>query len=533
MIQVRIPNLRLQGTFFSIWPNLVSLNVFADTEETEDVFPLDLRWNWVGPINNRGRRTVVPENPYLREIYLNGTTIDRNMRLPAFPSLTGLTLRNIYWEGRSLLLLLRLARKTLVSLECYELSFDDAEGFEGEDWEKFIDIRDEALVDGHIFEEQANDYASDQGEDPAPIIFPSLHRLVVQGEITPPFFASMEFAEDVPAFPTPIFVMPALVEARFEDVVMDQEGVLSDSDGPLPTFGRNAPNLISLDLSGITATDQSVFYCLAGMQANLRSLSIANTNLSDRLLAQLPNLVPLLEHLDVRCCTGVTIQGVARCVQVIRDASEGATRVKSVRVDPPQWGDADLTAYLWLDWISVLVRDEWDWEGNGPDGPVERQRWKKQGKMDAELVARLDRAEKEEQERKLAVEQAAKAAMMWGFQQGSSGAGGSYRPSVLQQSFVQYPPPQHYVSASTPHQYVPSSTPHQYILSSTPHHYVPSSTPHQYSAPPPQESNVRTMLATALGTFPAQAVAPTRDPRLAMMERRKEEESNDVEMESR
>lgn len=369
--------------FLSVLPHLAALKVVCINQPNLATRPSAFGWT--------GERQPGASVSHLRQLTLHGTTV-RELALPLMPHLSHISLSNVSWEGRSFFLLLRLCRSTLVSLECVDLEMIEIEGNEAEDWQMNVDVRDPNLVDAHFFNE-----ADSLEEEVMPIVFPVLQHLHLSHEVTPPFFASLEYGDFAidgeAAYPTPNFVMPALVRAVMDDISVETDA--EDGDGPLTVFGRNSPSLLTFELTSSLANDQAIFACLAGMQGRLRHLVLTDTNVTDRLLVHLPSLTPRLQSLDVRRCD-VTIQGVARLVEVSRDCAGrpdqlGFGRLTQVRVDPPRWSDAEYVAYRWLAYVGFLVRDEWDFESDGPPRAEDRRRWIRAGKLDYE---------KEEQKRR-------------------------------------------------------------------------------------------------------------------------------------
>ncbi|KAK4701552.1 hypothetical protein P7C70_g4681, partial [Phenoliferia sp. Uapishka_3] len=377
------PNFLITNNFFALWPTLSIIRLVCASQPV-NVVGRQSDYGWTG------EKHPMAIESHLRQLLLKGTTI-RELALPAFPYLAHISLHDVAWEGRSFFLLMRLCRKTLVSLECIDFEMLEVEGAELEDWQMFVDVRDPQLVDDHFFAEVEDDSLEDEVmEDVAPIVFPVLQSLHLSHEITPPFFASLEYADYVidgqPSYPTPDFVMPCLTRAIMDDISFESDA--DEGNAPLAVFGRSAPHLLQLQITASLANDQSVFSCLAGMQGRLRCLTLTDTNISDRLLVHLPSLTPRLQELDVRRCD-VTVQGVARLVEVSRDACSrpdniGAGRIMAVRVDPPRWGDAEFIAYRWLAYVGILVREEWDFESEGPAAWEDRRRWIKAGKLDLE-----------------------------------------------------------------------------------------------------------------------------------------------------
>lgn len=364
-------------------------------------------------------------------MHLTGTVLSRELELPWLPALTSLTLTSVIWEGKAFFLLMRWVRTTLVTLSCHGLVFEELPDDGWNDYQTYIDIRDPALTDSHLFPLPSfDDEEQDEVTEPAPIIFSKLEVLSLASDRTPPFFHSLEHFDvttDSAPYPTPTFVMPKLQHARFEETLLEEESYIQDSNGALAVFGRSAPDVTNLSIINTCASNESIFFCIAGMSAQIVYLNLENSNAADVLLARLPGLTPLLEDLNVRQCTEISLQGVARLVEVMRDTSMGQHRIKRVKVDPPEWGDAEYYAWLWLDWVSVLVRTDYDFEGKGPRSLRDQSLWRRQGKMDAEVVHRQKRLEREEQGRRIAADQLGKLQREYGF----STSSGVSRISVL------------------------------------------------------------------------------------------------------
>lgn len=244
--------------------------------------------------------------------------------------------------------------------------------------------------------------------DPAPIIFTSLEVLTITQECTPPLFASLEnyYPYKSTPYPTPIFVMPSLHTITITDLTLTalsfegQPLAPTTDENPLTVLGRNCPNLQVLRIRNCLVGDEGIFECLASLTGGkLRELDLRETDVGDRLLCNLVGLVGGLEEINLRG-TEVTVQGVARFVQIFREywscfelsdsSSLQRRKIKKVFIDPPLQSPApnqrdkgeiaELTAYNWLEFWGVLVRDEGDFVGDGPGNEREWRRWKKAGK---------------------------------------------------------------------------------------------------------------------------------------------------------
>lgn len=438
-IDVRVPHLRISGTFFQQWVNVVVLTIRGDTMEDDgDVYPVDQR-GWSGPVDDEGRPIDCEMLPNLIVLSLSGAVIPRSLRLPWIPSLVRIHLNSVEFESYTFFLLIRLCRSTLEYLECKEVTFEEEADHGLEDWHAMVNLRDSTMVDDHLFVDDRSDTSDDQHDQPAPIILPNLRILIIAGEITPPFFSSLEFVDslsgEAPSYPTPIFVMPSLNLLSMDEIVTEQDAIENQSESPLAILGRSAPNVVDFKLSNCTSLDASVFQCFASMAGAISILDLSSSSVTDRLVCHLPGLLPQLDSIDVRGCTDVTIQAVARIVENIRNDRNGAPGVREVYIDRPQYGSAaEYDAYAWLDWVGVLRRDEFDFEGDGPEvGDPHRRAWIKAGKTDAQREERNRREAKEQKERLLAAEHLANMVASYGMGASGTGvgAGGRILPASL------------------------------------------------------------------------------------------------------
>ncbi|GAA5918807.1 hypothetical protein JCM1841_002747 [Sporobolomyces salmonicolor] len=394
ILSARLPCFPLRKRILTIFPKLKTLSIDVPTVG-DHVHLVDGARGWAWQ-QAPTRSDPVDSLEYLHSLRLRGVYVAADLYFPALPALTSLRLQDVRWQGKSLFLLLRLARRTLQVLECNDLLLEEVED-EMHDWSEFVDVREPHLVDDHMFSDSGSD-RSGSFDVPAPIVFPRLRTLHLSG-MTPPLFASLEYYETSSGseyLPTPVFVMPRLALVYLDELSVDHEILTDDSQAPLPVLGRNAPLVEHLALTNCIMSDYSVFTCLASMSARITHLNFFESTVSDLLLAKLPDLTPHLKFLDVRGCAEVTIQGVARLVEVIRGRSdEGRYHVDEVMVDPPQWSDHDWIAYRWLDFVGILRRDDFDFEGLGPRDPGERQKWVRIGKRDVQWEYKLKLAEKE------------------------------------------------------------------------------------------------------------------------------------------
>lgn len=454
-------------------------------------------WKWTYPTNQQRPESL----DYLRNLFIQGAIISQEIIIPAgLPVLTHLTLDNVRWEGKGIFKLLRLARRTLTHLELYNFSFDPAQD-EAEEFDCCIDERDPDLIDDIEY----TDLRDPDNPQPAPILFANLLNLKLAGT-TPPLFANLQFLEnevDVEEWPTPIFLMPKLIRAQFDDLHIDPETFEDYTLSPLPTFGRNAPHIQRLVLTSCIVSDDAVFSCLAAMSARIRLLDFYDSSVSDALLSRLPYLTPRLAHLDVRQCPDVTCQGVARLVEVLRQLNdEGELGLKEVWVEPPQYSDYDWRAYRWLDFIGILKRDEVDWEGTGPKNWKERREWIKEGKKDSAWEFKEAMKKKDEEDALIKKMAAAQQLEMLKNQVGGSGSssmvpsGGpaSYSKISMPNAFARPPPHPNYT-------FPPSST---FVLPG-----LPDVSTQQYQR---QQQTVRYEVPTALPASEVATAVPTTVP---------------------
>ncbi|BGP28589.1 hypothetical protein JCM10296v2_000325 [Rhodotorula toruloides] len=393
-VHAALPGLILGDRVLSLFPNVSSLDVTIRMNgRPHQRVPVG-EWTW------QPRRSVQPVQtlPSLDALHWRNLVV-LDLAMPRLPALRTLELKSIRWVGRSFFMLLRIARRTLVTIHFTDLVIEES-GDPFEDWVDFVDVRDPEFIDDPV--PPLDDHTADVV--PAPIRFPALRHLAIKGQ-TPPLFApspssEVDFDLDVEHFPTPLFVMPALetcdlVETSFDD---DLEYVSEISQ--LAALGANAPQVKQLILNSISIDDLAVCACLSNMCAALTYLDLSESSISDHAILQLPDLVPKLEILDVRLCTEVSCQGVARVVEVVLSRTDsGWSKMKRVYLDSPTDSWADWQAYYWLDFVGVLGRDEFDFEGDGPAKPHERDQWKKTGKRDPHWQERL--AWKEEHEMKI------------------------------------------------------------------------------------------------------------------------------------
>ncbi|GAA5859783.1 hypothetical protein JCM1840_006452 [Sporobolomyces johnsonii] len=426
VLSARFPGLALRKRILTMFPKVKTLSIDVPTvSEHVHLVEGSRGWTWQ---HAPARSDPVESLDYLHSLRLCGVSVAADLYFPALPALTSLRLQDVRWQGKSLFLLLRLARRTLEVLECNDLVLEEVDD-EMADWSEFVDVREPHLVDDHVFSDSTSDHDG-SFDEPAPIVFPCLRTLHLSG-MTPPLFASLEYYETSSGseyLPTPVFVMPRLALVYLDELSVDHETIIDDSLAPLPVLGRNAPVVEHLVLTNCIMSDLSVFTCLAGMSARITHLNFFESTVSDLLLAKLPDLTPHLKFLDVRGCAEVTIQGVARLVEVIRSRSdEGRYHVDEVMVDPPQWSDHDWIAYRWLDFVGVLRRDDFDFEGLGPRDPGERQKWIRVGKRDVQWEYKLKLAEKERLEEEARRLQAEKLRAFMAARGTSSSGGGSSR----------------------------------------------------------------------------------------------------------
>ena len=431
-IATRLQEFIIHSHFFAIWPNLESLKI-SNHPYTLAPNQRALLHDWSAISCGTSAQRTSCEN--LRCIELIGITIDWRFIVYPMPVLTSLLLSGVTWNGRSFFYLLRITRASLVNLDCTDLLLEEVDGQAMEDWQMYVMVTDPELVDDHIFPDFDSQSSEEPYDEPAPIHFSRLQRICLSGEDTPPFFASLEFVESASSLPTPIFVMPCLLHASFVEMSADLESFPEDSEGALATFGRNAPNLLTLSLYNSCLSDIALFHCLAGLMGKLQVLNLCSTTITDKLIARLPALVPRLRELDVTGCDDVSLQGVARCVEVMRDPDDEKRKLKVIKVDGPRYFDADYEAWAWLDWIGVLHRDEWDHTGLGPsaeiDGGNARRQWIVAGKKDSLKEERRIREERAAIARAKELETQARLIAIYGFQPGGTSSAGTVGGSSM------------------------------------------------------------------------------------------------------
>lgn len=443
-----------------MWPTAVNLKLrFPERSKSARSITAGNGWTFRPP-SQPGRGPAVNQSlPHLRHLQIAGVFISRSMDLPLMPNLTRLVLSTLVWEGKSLFRLLRYVSKTVQCIDLTDVRFEEevSAEMEQEEWDLHVNIRDDDLADEQGFADDDSTLSDERIEDLAPIVFPHLHSLMLEGNGTPPLFSSLEYVENLQGeptlFPTPVFVMPNLAVVSLSDIITEQDLVMDESFGALATLGRNAPNVRDLSITTSIATDDSICHCLAAMSAKMRRLSFYDSEVTDQLICKLVDLVPSLEELDVRTCTSVSTQSVARFVEMLRETH--GTRLKKVQIDPPDvystWWDG--IAYTWLDFIGILERDELDFEGDGPSPRDEkvRKRWIVEGKGSWERETRLEweatrEAEKAQQERDALAQIAALQQHIAAGGSGSgSGSGGGGSGSMSRLNVV--PPGQWYQSA--------------------------------------------------------------------------------------
>lgn len=416
------------GPFFSIWPNAQQITLMGNNRVNP---AMQHNWNELSPLRRRnGEWGLVDECRDLRVISFHGLIVHEFM-LPDLPRLTVIKLHDVIWEGRQLYQLLRVVRKTLVRLEICDLEFNELVDDRGvADWHANVMTKDPLLVDDYDFEDNVSTGSNEYYETPPPILLSALKYLTVDGELTPPLFISLdtvELATGESVLPTPIFLMPQLVEASLSSMIADLDHLPGSQEGPLTTFGRSAPNVIDFILYNANVSD-SLYYCFAAMSAKIEILNLAGTMITDKLVASFTDLLPNLIDVNLTDCSEVSTCGVARFVQLARLSETGREKVSRVQIDPPRW-DADTVAWKWLDFVGVLVRAEDDYEGDGPSKDIGSgaafDQWKKGGKADAQKEQRRRDAERRDHERMKAAEAAAISESKWGFLPGTMGGSSS------------------------------------------------------------------------------------------------------------
>lgn len=393
-VYANISDLVLDQAFLSMWPSLQRMNIegTAGIQGSQKVLSRS-RWLWQPPIARGAVAGPISHLPNLQRIDWRRLNVGPDLHMPVMNNLQSLTLATVEWEGRSLYRLLRYARHTLVNLELDDVCLLETQGDEWNDWLLNVNIRDKDMVDGEppVLQDDVIVLDSETPDVPAPIILHALRTLIVRGEATPPFWTSLEWVDqgdsEIP-YPTPQLVMPVLTHFLLDEVVTDQDAIADEIDAPLPALGRNAPNITHFELVHSSASDRSVFQCMAALNACIKSLILAHSEVSDHLLMELVPLTPRLSYLDTRGCHLVSIQTVARFVQRLRE--EGNPRMSCVFVEPPtnQSTLDDHRAYWWLDFVGLLGREEHDLDGPGPRNLQARRQWKRQGKMSQEAWMR-------------------------------------------------------------------------------------------------------------------------------------------------
>ncbi|GAA5980869.1 hypothetical protein JCM10908_003896 [Rhodotorula pacifica] len=368
-----IPGLPLGEYFLSMFPTLSSLRLRG--------FPLKhvVTGNWAWTHDDADAADLPLRN--LREIVLRDVRVAAPTAIPPLPALARFYARNVCWETRSYYLLFRIARKTLEHLELASMVFYDV-GEPEEDYQDYLDVRQPHLLD---LPPRGIEVDHMLALAPLPIYMPELKYLKVSG--LSPTIWSPEYGSDDPSdyadLPTPFLVMPSLDNCDLTDVVVDAIEELDQGIGPLALLGKLAPNVSRLCLHGVVTDDLALWTCLNEMHGRLTRLDLSDSSASDHVICHLPRFAPMLRELDVRGCVEISVQGVARVVEVIRRFhDEGQSKVERVWVDPPVDGWAEFQAYEWLAFIDVLQRDEFDYEGLGPSHPKERREWIKRGKKD-------------------------------------------------------------------------------------------------------------------------------------------------------
>ncbi|KAK4052895.1 hypothetical protein OIO90_004171 [Microbotryomycetes sp. JL221] len=383
-----VPPLTIGGEFLSYWPNVRHLRLrFIDSMLSHWQIPS--RWQPHNLLLGRiASDYAIDELVNLESIECHFTNFDSSLDMLWVPKLTSIRLHSCLWEGTALFQLLRMCRSTLHELiledfEMTELPDDDAAG---------RDVDDNVWTDNpRLFDSDQLplDQAMYQNEDsrPPPIRMRALRTLSMFGTVTPPVWASKDNFGNNTAYHMPLLEMPALETADIRDMAIEAE-IVDGQPGALPLLGHLAPNLRRLELSTIAVEDSPLYLCLGSM-GGLRTLELFQTDVTDRLIVNLDTLVPELEHLWVSDSSYITNQGVARCVERLRDAR--GQRVKSVRVDAPRPDDSydEWRAREWLVFHNLLFRDDKDWTGTGPKDPNQNKQWKRYGKTSEEVQLSL------------------------------------------------------------------------------------------------------------------------------------------------
>lgn len=483
-----LPDFDLSGAFLQMWPSVTSFEFRAEPGSFWARTINLSNWQWQGPPSRNA--PPVTSLGHLASLSLSHVFVG-DVDVPDLPALRHITLHNVRWEGLGLFHLLRRARRSIETILVNQISFEPAEDTL-DDWLQHVDVANAALDDDDGGGGPARSSFS-PWLDAVPILLPALRDLEIIGP-SPPFFATLEtlasssLYDDEDPYPTPVLQMPSLERCKLEAVDVESE-FEDDSLGPLAVLGQNAPRVSTLVLNELIVNDWAVHCCLSGMHAKVTTLDLFQSSVTDHLIVRLPALVPFLKVLDVRQCDDVTPQGVARMVEVMRmHHDEGQSRVERVFMDPPSHSGASYVAHQWLDFVNVLVRDEWDFEGTGPSEPADRQKWRRLGKRDInwehkEQLKQIEEVERADRER------AREAAKLRAFQVAMAGGSSSSRVA---------PGPCTYASAAGPLPPLPASPftypthPQQSRLPSTsvppfrPHSFAPSQ-PSQLASVPMQQ----------------------------------------------
>lgn len=426
-INAGLPDFVIGGDVLSIFPTVSKLGVTVPPRSRQHQRVQVGEWMWQAQKGRGGQ--AVKSLPSL-EVLRWRSVIVLDLDLPRLPALRHLQLKDVRWVGRSFFLLLRLARRTLETIDFTNLEIKEPDD-PFEDWSDFVDVRDPELIDDPV--PPLDDHTIDVV--PAPIRFPALRDLVIAG-LTPPIFAPLAGSEvdpdiDVDAFPTPLFIMPALETCQLVETAFEEDIEYISEIGQLAALGANAPQVRHLVLNSIVVDDMAVCACLSNMGDAITHLDLSESSVSDHAVLQLPDLVSNLETLDVRLCTEISCQGVARVVEVVLTRTDsGWSKIKQVFVDPPMDSWADWRAYDWLDFVGVLGRDDLDFEGDGPADPQQRNQWKNAGKKDQYWQERLAWL----QEREMKIKMLEKAAA-W---RAANAIGGSAAGSATTSPFFQH-----------------------------------------------------------------------------------------------
>lgn len=417
-----ISDVCLHEQILSLWPDLEELKLtFYDRATYTAILPAPDGWTFGTP---SGELANLDYHYKLRRIEWHGLTVPFTLEVPALAALTTLHLFDVTWEGYGLLLLIKLARRSLKDITIANLEIKQVESESGmADYLRCVLDEDACAYDSSDSDSSIQDGLDDRynpGGEVPPIALPQLKKLSLIGSITPALFGSLETVDsgDNDAhWATGVWHMPKLVECDLREVDLASTDLLDPTMAPLKLLGQNTRQLHTLNLASSTATPRDIHSALQLNETEVRILSIADTAASDQLLAHLPALTPRLAELDVRQCAKVSITSVARLAEAIRDRSDGLFRLERVRADWPEWGHAEFAAAHWLLFHGIWFRDEEDFEGLGPVEGRARRKWVREGKMDADreerevrwrervLEERL-RREKEETERAWAEEKA-------------------------------------------------------------------------------------------------------------------------------